>query len=63
MPMTDTPGKIGRRDTTAATLASNATFAKRRARKAIAELDRQDYLVLPPGTVLPPEIAALVVRP
>lgn len=63
MPMTDTPAKLGRRDTTAATLASNAHFARLRARKAIAELTGQGYLILPPGTILPPEIAALVIRP
>jgi hypothetical protein len=82
MPMPGTPDKVGRRDTTAATLAhrtrlkakkdntratlaSNASFALRRAHKAIAELEKQGHMVvlLPPGTELPPEIAALVVRP
>lgn len=46
------------------TLASNATYARRRAVKAVAELETQGHMVvlLPPGTVLPPEIAALAVR-
>jgi hypothetical protein len=63
MPMSVATADMRRRDTTAARLAAQATFAQRRAHKALVELDKQEYIVLPPGTRLPPELADLVVRP
>lgn len=60
--MTNTvvPVDTRRRNTEAGRRAALATYARRR---AIAELTGQGYLILPPGTILPPEIAALVIRP
>ena len=46
---TDTAAKPRRHaDTTAARAAALATFARRRAERAIAELERQGYTVIPP---------------